>query len=99
MKNKSLVIIISILIVIAAAYFFTRFSVLKQDKIPVKNNKAETIVDLRPALIAKLQQLIKDGSNRLYNLQVKQIDPDLLSSTLDITDVSIIPDTAVLNQL
>ena len=57
------------------------------------------MLDLRPAIIAKLQQVIKDGSQGLYILSVEQLQPDVLASKLDVIDGTISIDTAAMRQL
>jgi hypothetical protein len=97
---KTFLIAAFILIVLTGAgYFYTRHGVLKAKDFKPDNTKAESIIDLRPSIIAKLQQLVKDGSNGLYILSVEKIEPDILSSKLDVIDGSIIADTAAIYQL
>ncbi|MFL5738693.1 MAG: hypothetical protein ACJ75B_00640 [Flavisolibacter sp.] len=53
----------------------------------------ETSLDLRPALITKLQQLVKQGSDGLYNLSIHEIEPDLLSSSVLLKKLELRPDS------
>ena len=55
------------------------------------------MLDLRPAIIAKLQQVIKDGSQGLYILSVEQLQPDVLASKLDVIDGTISIDTVAMS--
>ena len=71
-----------------------------QAKEPGTETKTEnTVLDLRPKLIKKLQQLVKEGSGGLYNLSVHEINPDILNSTLGISKTLLSPDTAAMKQL
>lgn len=60
---------------------------------------AESPLDLRPLLIAKLKQLVKDGSGGLYNLFIQQADPDIVNQTITIKELALIPDTAALQAM
>lgn len=60
---------------------------------------AESLLDLKPKLIEKLQQLVKKGSNGLYNLFIHELKPDILNSTVHISKVSLVPDTSIMKQL
>lgn len=92
MKKVYWIFIILIFLVISG-YLFIRFSVLKTKAIEPDNTKARSVLDLRPAIIAKLQELIKDGSNGLYNLSIDRIEPHVLESKLDVYKVTLTPDT------
>ena len=85
--------------IIAGGYFYLRYSYLKVPSYKPDNAKVATPLDLRPSLIAKLQQLVEDGSNGLYRLSIGQITPDLIASTLEITDATLTPDYNSLERL
>lgn len=72
---------------------------LKTDLFEADNSKAKNILDLRPRLVAKLQQLVYDGSDGLYRLDVDSFDIDLSDKTLDFTDAVLHYDTARLHYL
>lgn len=76
-----------------------RYAVLKTDLFEADNSKAKNILDLRPRLVAKLQQLVYDGSDGLYRLDVDSFDIDLSDKTLDFTDAVLRYDTARLHYL
>ena len=97
MKKKT--IILSILIIFTGVYMYIRFIYLKAPDFKPDNSKAHTVLDLRPSIIAKLQQMVKDGSNGLYFLSIDKLDPDVVGSKLDISNASIHIDTAGLNKL
>ena len=75
---------------------FIRFRYLKADDFEPDTSKQKNAIDLRPAIIAKLQQLVKDASNGLYVLSVEKAEPHLLSSKLDLFNTSIRIDTTVM---
>lgn len=97
------------MIIICGGFFYLRYGVLKTNDVkPVNSNASQTdtrsekkssILDLRPAIIAKIQQLVKEGSDGLYNLSIQKIDPDLLSAKLDVINGSITVDTAAMQRL
>ena len=61
--------------------------------------KPKTFLDLRPQLIARLQEIVKKGSDGLYNLSIEKIEPDLLKSSVQILNARLIPDTGALADL
>ncbi len=97
--RKSLYVAIGLIIITIAAYSYLRFDVLKTKYIKPKTAQARSAIDLRPLLIAKLQELIKDGSDGLYNLQIEKINPDVLTSTVDLFHVTLTPDSSALAKL
>ena len=68
MKKRIIIILASILIAFGAVFIYLKYFVLKAKDFKPDNAKATTIIDLRPSIIAMLQQLVKDGSNGLYVL-------------------------------
>ena len=105
MKKISIIILVIGLIVLSA-YVYLRRSVSTPGFKPAaaasplnKPKKAESIADLRPMFISKLQQLVKSGSGGLYNLSINEVEPDVLNATVTINHAELIPDTAVLLQL
>jgi len=98
--NKKIIIIIGIIaMLVTGGYLYLRYSVLETKDFKPDTKEAVSVLDLRPALIAKLQQLVKDGSNGLYVLTIGSIDPSVTASTLDATDVKMVVDSAVLSRL
>lgn len=92
---------------VVSAYVYVRFSIKTPAGFTPAQAKdttgvtkpAESFLDLKPKLIEKLQQLVKQGSNGLYNLFVRELKPDVLNSTVRITDASLVPDTAAMKEL
>jgi hypothetical protein len=60
---------------------------------------AQSLLDLKPRIVEKLQQLVKQGSNGLYNLFIQELKPDILNSNLQISNASLIPDTTAIMKL
>jgi hypothetical protein len=56
-------------------------------------------LDLRPLFIAKIQQLVKDGSKGLYHIDIDSMDVDLLQSRVTLHKVQLLHDTNVLKRL
>ena len=99
MKKRVLIAIAVLALVVAGGYLFIRYRFLKTRDFKPDTTKQKSVLDLRPSIIAKLQQLVKDGSNGLYILSVEQLDPDVLSSKVDLTNTSIRIDTAAMLHL
>jgi len=108
-KKVILIVVISLVVIISGGFLYLKYGILKtKDVKPVNSSasqaeassaKESSVLDLRPAIIAKIQQLVKDGSDGLYNLSIQKIDPDLLSSKLDVIDGVIAVDTAAMQRL
>ena len=97
--KKLLLIFIMIIIVISGAYFYIRFEVLKAKDFEPDYTKSKLVADLRPALIAKLQQLVKDASGGLYDLSIGKINPHIYELSIDISDAVLTPDSAIIKNL
>ena len=108
-KKVILIVVISLVVIISGGFLFLKYGILKAKDLTAVNStasqagatpaKESSVLDLRPAIIAKIQQLVKDGSDGLYNLSIQKIDPDLLSSKLDVIDGIIAVDTATMQRL
>lgn len=97
--KKVYIIGLSLLAVIITGYLLVRYSLLKTDLFDADNSKAKNLLDLRPRLVAKLQQLVYDGSDGLYRLDVDSFDIDIADRTLDFTDAVLRFDSARLHDL
>jgi hypothetical protein len=98
--NKKLILIFSVLLlVLVSGYVYIRYNFLRTKNFKPDNSKAKNILDLRPAIIAKLQQVVKDGSDGLYVLSIQKLDIDVVASKLDAVNASITVDTAAMLQL
>ena len=56
-------------------------------------------LDLRPLFIKKMQDLVKNSSNGLYNLSVGDLQIDVLASTVSLHNVGLRPDEQAVQQL
>lgn len=61
--KKIIAVITRLVLILGLTYLYPRFHILKAKNFKSVVAKEKNAVDLRPALIAKLQQLVKDGSN------------------------------------
>jgi hypothetical protein len=105
MKKVSVIFLIIGLLAISA-YVYVRRSINTAGFQPAPaadtahaTKSAESVLDLRPQLIEKIQQLVKTGSNGLYNISIHELDPDLVNSELKIFNVQLTPDTAAIREL
>ena len=106
MMKKITIIILIIGVIVLSAYMYLRHSVATPGfkpavaKTPAATpKKAESVADLRPLFISKLQQLVKAGTGGLYNLSIHEVEPDVLNASVTINRAELIPDSAVLLQL
>lgn len=99
MKRKLLIIFFSVIVLVIAAYFYLRFSILNTHDFKPDTSDARSILDLRSQLIAKLQQVVKDGTDGLYNLSIKQIEPNVMQSRFIVIKAVLTPDSAALVRL
>ena len=98
MKKAGYVISI-ILVILISGYLLLRFHFLKTKTIQPDYSKSKSVTDLRPLVIAKMQELVKDGSGGLYNLSIGKVDAEFSASGFDIINASLIPDSAALAAL
>ena len=96
MMKRLLIAGVLLILIIFGVYMFVRFRYLKADDFEPDTSKQKNAIDLRPAIIAKLQQLVKDASNGLYILSVDSAEPHLLSSKLELFNASVHIDTATM---
>jgi len=97
---KKLIIIAGvILLIVCAGFLYFKKDFLKAPDFKPDNSKAKSILDLRPSIIAKLQQVVKDASEGLYILSIDKLEPDVLASKLDVIDGTISVDTTAMQQL
>src|ERR1700730_11088314 len=97
--RKIFIVILALIIVVTAGYLYIRFSVLRSKDFKPDTTKSKSIADLRPQLIAKLRQMVKDGSDGLYNLSIGEIEPHVSSGGVDMITVKIVPDSLTLLSL
>src|SRR5690606_2118361 len=80
--KKRLIIIPLILIAIAAAVFIY----LKQTKLQ----------DFEPQIIDKLAELVREGTDGLYKLEVGSLEIDLIDSRISLVNARLLPDSVTL---
>lgn len=97
--KKIFIVILVLIIIVTGGYLYLRFSVLKSKNFKPDTTKSKSLLDLRPQLIAKLRQLVKDGSNGLYDLYIGEIEPHISSGGMDMMTVKIVPDSLTLTKL
>jgi hypothetical protein len=97
--KKILILILTLIILLTCGYLYIRYHVLSSKDFKPDTANSKSILDLRPALIAKLQQLVKDGSDGLYNLSISEIRPHITSGGMDMINVKVVPDSLRLLQL
>lgn len=99
MNKRITIILASILLVFIGGFIYLKYFFLKAKDFKPDNSKAQNVIDLRPSIIAKLQQLVKDGSNGLYVLSIEKIDPDIVASTLDVFNANLRVDSVAMQRL
>lgn len=97
--KKTVIIVTIFACLLTGGYVYLRFHFLRAKDYKPVAAKAKSPLDLRPAVIAKLQQLVKDGSKGLYRLDVATIEPGLLASTLDVGKTTLSVDTPSMRHL
>lgn len=95
MKRRSIIVIIGILLVSIAVYIYLH---LLKANAPEPRSQSKSPIDLRPLIISKLQQLVKESSEGLYNLSIERLEPDVLQSKIDLFNASLVPDTGALQK-
>lgn len=65
----------------------------------VSPGNPDSTIDLRPLFIAKIQQLVKQGSKGLYNISINSMEVNLLQSRVILNNVHLIHDNKVLAAL
>ncbi len=97
--KKKYILLLAIPVIVIAGYLYLRFALLKSKDFKPDQSKAKSIIDPDPELIAKLQQLVKDGSGSLYKLEVNRINVELSNAGISMTGVLLLPDSNVLTTL
>ncbi len=99
LKYRIIFFAVFILLLVGGGFIWLKWHVLKAKDFAADTGKRQSAIDLRPAIIAKLQQLVKDGSDGLYSLSVGKLEPDVLGSKLDVMNVQITVDSAGFREL
>ena len=88
-------------ILLIGGYLFIRFSLGKdvndsRARWDQPADTAEAKVDLRPLFISKIQQIVKDGSNGIYDLTIDSMDLDVLNSYVVLHNISMVRNREIL---
>lgn len=103
--KKLYILLLALAGVLIAAYFFVRFSLQadirkseskKADSLSASTGNPDSTLDLRPLFIAKIKQLVTEGSNGLYSISIDSMDVDLLQSRVRLIKVQLNHDNNVL---
>jgi hypothetical protein len=89
----------ALLLVSAGVYLYLRFSVLKAKDYKPETVQARSPLDLRPALIAKIRQMVHDGSAGLYQLDLDDIEVQVGTSVVELRNATLRVDSANLHRL
>lgn len=84
MKKKWIYILSTILLVTIGIYLYLKYRKLD---------------DFEPILKNKLKQIVKKGTNNLYNLELDKLEADILNSRLILTNVYVTPDSLIIKSL
>jgi hypothetical protein len=98
-SRKLLVTACALVVLLVSGYLYIRYHFLQAKNFKPDRSKAKNILDLRPEIIAKLQQVVRDGSNGLYVLSIEKLNIDILASALDAENATINIDTIAMRQL
>jgi hypothetical protein len=109
MSKKLFLILLIPCVLLLAGYLFLRISLQQKNKAGEKQTsikqpdslggKKVLEADLRPLFIARMQQLLKQSSNGLYNLSIGNMEVDVLASTISLHDVAVKREEAVYEKL
>lgn len=97
--RKTGIILFLLLLLITGGYLFIRYYLLRANDFKPDRSKAISPLDLRPALIAKLKQVIRDASHGLYILSLDSIEPHMRNASVDLIHARIRVDSSVLASL
>ncbi len=98
MNKIKIFLLVTGLVVILSYFGIRQYLKPAKSTATAQTVESESFLDLRPRLVAKLQQLVKEGSGGLYNLSMEDIKADVLASKLDIINATIIADSSFLLQ-
>jgi hypothetical protein len=100
-RNKIVIILIALVVLATGGLWYGKKQLWKAqpaDAIAIQQ-KEKNPVDLRPAAIAKLQELVLIGSDSLYKLSIDSLLTEIASGTVVLKGVSVSPDSQVLRRL
>src|SRR5436309_951494 len=102
--KKLTIIIVIIGVIITSGYIIMRTSLhtVNPEPVPLPARAPEhrkdsnSILDIRPLVIRKLQELVKSGTDNLYNLYADSISLDITDSKAELYNLKLMPDEEVL---
>lgn len=104
--RKFYIVVFVLGVLVIAGYIWLRMTLKTNEPVPAAVHaekpmmeQKSAVLDIRPRLIARLQELVKQGSDGLYNLSIGKIEPDLLKSTVQVLNVRLVPDEQGLTSL
>ncbi len=97
-SRKALFTTAAIILILAGGIWIAKKKLLKThpENAPAITQKEESPLDLRPAAIAKLQQLVASGSDSLYQLGIDSLLTDIATGTIILKGVSVLPDSNII---
>lgn len=98
--RKSIIIIILIMVALSiAVFFYLKYHVLETSDFKAQTSERSSPTDIRPEVIAKLKQLVKDGSEGLYVLELDSIFMNAAGGEAGLGAGRIYYDTGVYNKM
>jgi hypothetical protein len=100
-KNKTVIVLLAVLLLTVSGILYVKQQFWKAqpaDAVPIKQ-KERTPLDLRPAAIAKLQQLVQAASDSLYKLRIDSLFTELTSGTIVLRGIGLYPDSNAIHRL
>lgn len=100
-RNAVIISIIVLLLLATGGIWYAKQQVVKgrPADAPAITQKETSPIDLRPAAIAKLQELVQKGSDGLYRLRIDSLETDVASGTVMLKGIGLWPDSAVMHSL
>ncbi len=101
MKRLNIILLV-VAILLVAGYFLIRSYLQSDVDHTNQNGNAETpdaSLDLRPLFIARIKQLVTDGSKGLYSISIDSMDVDVLQSRVILRNVQLLHNSEVLKTL
>ncbi len=96
--RTALYLLFAILLLVVGGVWYLKTRLLKThpQNAPVITQEEVSPLDLRPAAIAKLQQLVERGSDSLYQLGIDSLLTDIATGTILLKGVSVQPDSNII---
>jgi hypothetical protein len=98
---KVVVVIAAVIVFAVAALWYGKQQLWRAQPVgaaPIAQ-KEKSPIDLRPAAIAKLQELVLKGSDSLYKLRIDSLLTEVGSGTIILKGVAVWPDSSAMHRL